>query len=92
MIHLDPRIMEAMDQLHTPGHVLPAPGISISCAFIKLRDLITRVAAHVDHMLGDPQGLDGVINGFLLGPVDKKIRSRPRDPADIRPFPGFKKE
>ncbi len=78
MIHLDPGIMEAMDQLHTPGHVLPAPGISIPRAFIKLRDLITCVAAHVDHMLRDPQGLDGVINGFFLGPVDEKIGSRPR--------------
>ena len=89
MVHLDTGIMEAMDQLHTAGHVLPASGISISCAFIKFRDLITCVAAH---MLRDPQGLDGVINGFFLGPVDKKIGSRPRDPADIRPLPGFKKE
>ena len=92
MVHLDTGIMEAMDQLHTAGHVLPASGISISCAFIKFRDLITCVAAHIDHMLRDPQGLDGVLNGFFLGPVDKKIGSRPRDPADIRPLPGFKKE
>ena len=92
MLHLDPGIMEAMDKFHTPGHVLPAPGISISCAFIKFRDLIACAAAHVDHVLGDPQRLDGVINGFLLGSVDKKIRSRPRDPADIGPIPGFKKE
>ena len=83
IVHMELRIMELLHKCHAPCHIIPVARIAVARPLIILGNLVAGLPVHVYNMFGDAVILYCVIDRLFLLPVDQKLGSRTRNPADI---------